>query len=66
MFYISIVAPPTVFMDILELMVEKAKEGSTITINWFYGKDDEIIFEHGEEFKEDLEFVTFNIIAKED
>lgn len=55
-----------VFMDILELMDEQAKKGNSITINWMHDKDDEIILEHGEEFKEDLEFVTFNIIASEE
>jgi len=54
-----------VFMDILDLLDNKAKEGGAFIINWSYAEDDEIILEHGEEFKEDLEHLTFNIFTKE-
>ncbi len=54
-----------VFMDILEILDNGANDSTPVTINWFYDKDDEIILEHGEEFKEDLNHVKFNLIAKD-
>ncbi|MBT4286104.1 MAG: DUF1987 domain-containing protein [Deltaproteobacteria bacterium] len=53
-----------VFMDILDLLDNKAKEGGSFIINWHYDKEDEIILEHGEEFKEDLEHLSFNLLVK--
>jgi hypothetical protein len=33
-------------------------------VNWVYEEDDEDALEFGEEFQEDLESVTFNLVQK--
>ncbi|MDM8566767.1 DUF1987 domain-containing protein [Candidatus Halobeggiatoa sp. HSG11] len=49
--------------DRLELEVEN--NGKNIIVNWIYEADDYGIEEYGEEFQEDLESLTFNLVKKE-
>ncbi|PCI25321.1 MAG: hypothetical protein COB67_10800 [SAR324 cluster bacterium] len=51
-----------VLMDLFDLLDNKAREMSEVTINWYYDEEDDIFLEHGEEFQEDLDFVDFNLI----
>jgi hypothetical protein len=38
-------------MEVFKKLEGVAKEGSNVTINWYYNKDDDEIFGAGEEFK---------------
>jgi hypothetical protein len=51
------------FFDTLEK--EVANNGKDIIVNWIYDADDDGIEEYGEEFQEDLESLTFNLVQKE-
>lgn len=49
----------TKFFDMLD---RSAAEGKKIAVNWYYEKENDMALEHGEEFKEDVESLTFNLI----
>lgn len=51
-----------VFMNIFGILDEAAEDGKDIVVNWLCSKDNESALECGEEFKEDLEKLQFNII----
>lgn len=51
-----------VFLNIFGLLEEAAEEGRNIAVNWRCSKENESAIECGEEFKEDLEKLPFNII----
>ena len=53
-----------ILMDFCDILDEAASDGKPISVNWIYEEDDEDAFEFGEEFQEDLEFVTFNLVKK--
>ncbi len=48
-------------LDVLEILEEFHQGGGTVTVNWYYQKDDVDIEESGENFSEDFSF-GFNII----
>jgi hypothetical protein len=54
-----------VLMDFLELLDEAASKGNSITVNWIYHVENEGALEAGEEFREDLESLTFHFVQKE-
>ncbi|HAA91156.1 MAG TPA: Fe-S oxidoreductase [Rhodospirillaceae bacterium] len=45
---------------------EAAERGNDVTINWRYDEDDDTMEELGEEFAEDLEYATFNMVKVAD
>ena len=49
----------------LRKMDNAAEKGAKITVNWIAYEDDEMIIECGEEFAEDLDNLTFNMVTKE-
>lgn len=53
-----------IFMNIFSLLDEEVQEGKNIIVNWIASEDNEAAIECGEEFKEDLENIQFNIIIK--
>jgi hypothetical protein len=53
-----------IFMTIFSLIDEEVEKGKNIMVDWIASEDNDIAIECGEEFKEDLEFVSFNIITK--
>jgi len=53
-----------VLMDIFDMLDEACGEGKNIIVNWFYDEEDEALEEYGEEFAEDIEYLTFNIESK--
>ncbi len=53
-----------VLMDFCDVLDEAGSDGKHITLNWIYEEDDEDALEFGEEFQEDLESVTFNLVEK--
>jgi hypothetical protein len=54
-----------VLMDIFDMFEEACEEEKKdIIINWIYDEDNDAALEYGEEFAEDLEFVTFKLVEK--
>jgi len=53
-----------VFMDLFDILEVAADKGKQIIINWIYDEENENALLAGEEFKEDLESLTFNLIKK--
>lgn len=54
-----------ILMELFDLLDDAAAKGQRITINWIYDGEDEDNREFGEEFREDLNSVVFNLTEKE-
>ncbi|MCB1143394.1 MAG: DUF1987 domain-containing protein [Leptospiraceae bacterium] len=54
-----------ILYTIFEMLEEASKSGKLITVNWCFDEDNEIAEEHGEEFKEDLHYLNFNLVSRE-
>ena len=54
-----------VVMRLFDMLEEAAGQGVDVTINWRYDADDDNMEELGEEFGEDLENATFNLVSVE-
>lgn len=52
-------------MNIFQMMENAAERGCRLTVNWHFADDDETMKEFGEDFAEDLEHVTFNLVPTE-
>jgi len=51
-------------MNIFDLLDEAVASGRKIVVNWIYDAGNESALEYGEEFKEDLESLEFNLVEK--
>lgn len=51
-----------ILMDVFDMLEDAAKDGRNITVNWRYDAENDAAYESGEEFAEDMEHITFNII----
>jgi len=51
------------FFDLFDLL-EENNEKNTIIINWIYDEENESALEAGEDFQEDFETLTINLISK--
>jgi len=51
------------FFDLFDLL-EEASEEHSIQINWIYDEENESALEAGEDFKEDFETLTINLLTK--
>ncbi|MFH1118108.1 MAG: DUF1987 domain-containing protein [Pseudomonadota bacterium] len=54
------------FLILFEILDEAAADGKMVRVNWHYHKEDETAQELGEEFMEDLESVTFELVEIKD
>jgi len=52
------------FFDRLE--TEVTNNARNISVNWIYDPENDSAEEYGEEFQEDLEALSFNLVTKED
>ena len=52
-------------LNLFDILDRCAKSGRAIVINWRYHEENETALECGEEFGEDLEAVTFNLVKIE-
>jgi hypothetical protein len=52
-----------ILMGLFDLL-DSAAEDNKVVVNWHYEEDDDNMEELGEEFGEDLENATFNMVAK--
>lgn len=50
-------------MNMFQQLDAAAQRGIAVEINWHYAADDETMQEFGEDFSEDLEHLTFNLVA---
>lgn len=51
-------------MNVFDLLEDAAAEGRKIAVNWIYAAGNESALEYGEEFKEDLNSLEFNLVEK--
>jgi len=51
------------FFDLFDLL-EENNETNTIVINWIYDEENESALEAGEDFQEDFENLTINLVIK--
>ena len=49
-------------MNIFDMLEDSALEGKKVVVNWYFDKDNDAAQEYGEEFKEDVESITFNLV----
>jgi len=50
------------FLNLFDMLDRSASKGQDIVINWLYHQENDTMLECGEEFMEDLEAVTFNLV----
>jgi len=53
-----------VLMDMFDQFEAAATAGKDIALNWIYNRENESAKEYGEEFQEDLEVLTLNLVEK--
>ncbi|ATW24661.1 DUF1987 domain-containing protein [Candidatus Formimonas warabiya] len=53
-----------VFMTIFDLLDKAVENGKKISVNWHCDKKNDTVIECGEEFKEDIKKLPFNIIIR--
>jgi len=53
-----------VLMDLFEFFEDHSEEGKNIVVNWIYDEENDAALEYGEEFAEDVESLTFNLVEK--
>lgn len=52
------------FFDFFDLLEEANEKGHTIEVDWLYDAENESALEAGEDFKEDFESLTINLVKK--
>ncbi len=52
-------------MNMFQMLDDAASTGTRVTISWHFAPDDDTMKEFGEDFSEDLEHVTFTLVAAE-
>jgi len=53
-----------VLMDLFDILEEASEDDKNIVVNWIYDEENEASLEYGEEFAEDMESLTFNLVEK--
>jgi hypothetical protein len=53
-----------VLMNLFDLLDVASTQGKRVIVNWIYDVENESALEYGEEFKEDIKFIAFNLIEK--
>ena len=53
-----------ILMDIFDTLEEASEDGKNIVVNWIYDEENDASLEYGEEFAEDMETLTFNLVEK--
>ncbi len=53
-----------VLMDLFDTLEDASDEGKNIVVNWIYDEENDSALEYGEEFSEDMEALTFNLVEK--
>ena len=50
-------------MNMFKCLEQAAERGSRIVVNWHFDAEDETMQEFGEDFREDLTHLTFNLVT---
>lgn len=53
-----------VLMNFFDLLDLASTQGKLVVVNWIYDAENESALEYGEEFKEDIERIEFNLVEK--
>ena len=53
-----------VLMDLFDTLEEACEDGKSIIVNWIYDEENEASQEYGEEFAEDMDALSFNLVEK--
>ncbi|HAS51404.1 MAG TPA: hypothetical protein DCS21_06540 [Gammaproteobacteria bacterium] len=51
-----------IMLNLLDLLEQAAQDGIQITVNWRYDPENESMLECGQDFSEELEALTFNLV----
>ena len=51
-------------LNFLDLLDRAAQDGKPVTVNWFYDPENEAVLECGQDFSEELQALTFNLVEK--
>lgn len=51
-----------IFLNFFETLQEAVVSGKDVVVNWYFDGENETAFECGEEFKEDLDTLEFNLV----
>ncbi len=52
------------FFDFFDILEEAHEDGKEVTVRWLYDAENENALEAGEDFKEDFESLSFDLIEK--
>ncbi len=53
-----------VMLNLLDLLEQAAQDGTQIVVNWHYDPENEAMLECGQDFSEELETLTFNLVEQ--
>ena len=53
-------------MDLFDRLEKAHADGTPITVNWKYHEENDSAMECGEEFKEETQYITFNMVGFND
>jgi len=54
------------FMNLFQMLEEAARKGVEVTINWRYHPEDDTMEEFGEDFAEDFDHASFNLLPDDE
>lgn len=53
-----------VMLNLLDVLEQAAQDGVNVIVNWRYDPENEAILECGQDFSEELEALTFNLVEQ--
>jgi hypothetical protein len=54
-----------VMLNLLDVLEQAAQDGANVIVNWRYDPENEAMLECGQDFSEELEALTFNLVEQE-
>jgi hypothetical protein len=49
-------------MNMIKILEASARDGTQVTLNWIFQKEDDVMREFGEDFSQDLHHVQFHLV----
>jgi len=59
-------ATSRILMQLFDLLDAAARDGRDVVVNWHHHAHNEMAEEYGEEFREDLQYLSFNLLPYDD
>jgi len=53
-----------ILLNIFDLLEKCQQNENQVTVNWIYDEENDSALESGEDFQEELSFITFNLVEK--